>query len=582
MSGSKEKSHALRWLWLWIKPQKAFIWLAILCAVVQVALSLFTPVLIGRGVDQVAGQGQVNFPGLFQVLWQLAVVIGAGALFQWLTTLCTNRVTYTAMRSLRLQAFHRLLRYPLRFIDSTPHGHIIDRVVNGVDTIGDGLIQGMSQLLNGTLTIIGTIGLMLSLNVSITMVVVALTPLSLVLGAIIAMGTHQTFLKQNQIQAELSGFVTESLTGQKTVKLFGVEAHRESLLEIINQQLYHWGFRAQIYPAFTNPLTRFVNGLVFTAVGVIGAMAAIRGQLTPGQLSSFLAFANQYTKPFNEVTGVMAQFQTAMAAVKWLRTLMEEPLEDEPAAELPVSAQDVVAFHNVSFRYVPDRPLIDGFSLTVQPGQRVAIVGPTGSGKTTLINLLMRFYDVDAGEITVGGRDIRTISRDSLRARFGMVLQETWLTQATVRENIAYGRPDATLAEIQQAAQAAHAHGFIMQLPQGYDTPLKNQGSLSEGQRQLLCIARVILMNPEMLILDEATSNIDTRTEMQVQAAFAHLMRGKTTFVVAHRLSTIRSADVILVMRDGQIVEQGNHDVLMKKGGFYAALHQSQFQQSAG
>lgn len=576
-----ESMHPIKWLWKWIRPHRGIMALALLCAVIQAGLVLYTPLLIGRGVDQVAGAGEVNFAALWHILLILLAVILGGTLFHWLTTLCTNKMTYEVIRAMRLQAFHRLLRYPLRFIDGTPHGQLLDRVVNGVDTVGEGLIQGISQALNGSLTILGTIGLMLSLSVPITLVVVALTPLSLVLGALIARGTHQTFLKQNQIQAEMSGFVTESFIGQKTVKLFGVEENMESRLEEINQRLYHWGFRAQIYPAFTNPLTRFVNGMVFAAVGVIGAVTAIYGHLTPGQLSSFLAFANQYTKPFNEVAGVMAQFQTAIAAVKWLQTLMDEPMEEEVEEQLPVSEGDQVVFRQVAFRYVPDRPLIEDFSLTVQPGQRVAIVGPTGSGKTTLINLLMRFYDVDAGEITVGGRDIRTISRDSLRERFGMVLQETWLTRATVAENIAYGQPDATMEEIQQAAMAAHAHGFIMQLPQGYDTMLGNQGSLSEGQRQLICIARVILMNPAMLILDEATSNIDTRTEMQVQSAFQQLMHGKTTFVVAHRLSTIQSSDVILVMRDGHIVEQGNHETLMEKGGFYAALHQSQFQQTS-
>lgn len=495
-------------------------------------------------------------------------------------TLCTNKVCYRTVKDLRTEVFSRIIHVPLKFIDQNAHGNIINRIVNDVDSVSDGLLQGFTQLFTGVITILGTLGFMISINPWIALVVVALTPVSLVIATLIARGTHTTFLKQSRIQGELSGHVEEMLSGQKLVKLFGHEKASEEKLEEINQRLYVWGYKAQIYPAFTNPLTRFVNGLVYAAVGVAGALAAVRGVLTIGQLSCFLSYANQYTKPFNEVTGIMAQLQTAMAAARRLMALIDEPVEEEasPLQHLP-QGNTPIAFEDVSFHYLPDRPLIEHFHLEVQPGQRIAIVGPTGCGKTTLINLLMRFYDVVDGAITLGGVDIRTVSRDELRSRFGMVLQETWLTQATVAENIGYGKPGATREEIIAAAKAAHADSFIRRLPQGYDTVIsENGGNLSQGQKQLLCIARVMLMDPPMLILDEATSNIDTMTELRVQKAFAAMVKGRTSFVVAHRLSTIKEADRILVMNQGHVVETGTHETLLAQNGFYAKLYRSQFE----
>lgn len=565
-----------------VKPYRGYLLCALVCAVVYVVTSLLCPVLIGRAVDVIIGAGQVDF----EVIGHYALLLGAailvGALFQWLMSLCTNTVSYKTISDLRVNVFSRLIRVPLRFIDRTAHGNIINRVVSDVDAVGDGLLQGFTQLFSGVITILGTLGFMISIHPLIALVVVALTPVSMVIATLIARGTHKTFIKQSQIQGELGGHVEEMVSGQKLIKLFGHEQDSEDKLNEINQRLYTWGFKAQIYPAFTNPLTRFVNGLVYAAVGITGALAAVRGSMSVGQLTCFLSYANQYTKPFNEVTGIMAQLQTAMASARRLMELMDEPVEKE--TEQPVSAphKAEITFEDVSFQYLPDRPLIEHFHLTVKPGQRIAIVGPTGCGKTTLINLLMRFYDVTGGRIALGGVDIRDMTRDDLRSRFGMVLQETWLTQATVAENIAYGKPDATREEIIAAAKAAHAHGFITRLKDGYDTVLTEQGgNLSQGQKQLLCIARVMLMDPPMLILDEATSNIDTRTELNVQRAFAEMVKGRTSFVVAHRLSTIRESDVILVMRDGHVVEQGSHEELLARGGFYKTLYESQFARTA-
>lgn len=564
----------------YVKPYGALLVGALVCAVIYVVMSLLSPVLIGQAVDGIIGPGQVDFAGIGRIALYLVFVLAAGGLFQWLMTLCTNKVCYRTVKDLRTEVFSRIIHVPLKFIDQNSHGNIINRIVNDVDSVSDGLLQGFTQLFTGVITILGTLGFMISINPWIALVVVALTPVSLVIATLIARGTHTTFLKQSRIQGELSGHVEEMLSGQKLVKLFGHEKASEEKLEEINQRLYVWGYKAQIYPAFTNPLTRFVNGLVYAAVGVAGALAAVRGVLTIGQLSCFLSYANQYTKPFNEVTGIMAQLQTAMAAARRLMALIDEPVEEEasPLQHLP-QGNTPIAFEDVSFHYLPDRPLIEHFHLEVQPGQRIAIVGPTGCGKTTLINLLMRFYDVVDGAITLGGVDIRTVSRDELRSRFGMVLQETWLTQATVAENIGYGKPGATREEIIAAAKAAHADSFIRRLPQGYDTVIsENGGNLSQGQKQLLCIARVMLMDPPMLILDEATSNIDTMTELRVQKAFAAMVKGRTSFVVAHRLSTIKEADRILVMNQGHVVETGTHETLLAQNGFYAKLYRSQFE----
>lgn len=567
-------------LMAYVKPYRMLLVGALLCAIVYVVMSLLSPVLIGQAVDGIIGPGNVDFALIGRVALELAVVLLAGGFFQWLMTLFTNKVCYRTVKDLRTQVFSRIQHVPLKFIDQNAHGNIINRIVNDVDSVSDGLLQGFTQLFTGVITILGTLGFMVSINPWIALVVVALTPVSLIIATLIARGTHKTFMKQSQIQGELGGHVEEILGGQKVVKLFGHEQASEAKLDEINQRLYTWGYKAQIYPAFTNPLTRFVNGLVYAAVGVAGALTAVQGRLTIGQLSCFLSYANQYTKPFNEVTGIMAQLQTAMAAARRLITLIDEPMEQElqNPKHLP-EGKTAIAFRDVSFHYLPERPLIEHFNLDVQPGQRIAIVGPTGCGKTTLINLLMRFYDVVDGSITVGGVDIRNVPRDELRGRFGMVLQETWLTQATVAENIGYGKPGATREEIIAAAKAAHADSFIRRLPEGYDTVItENGGNLSQGQKQLLCIARVMLMDPPMLILDEATSNIDTMTELRVQKAFAAMVKGRTSFVVAHRLSTIKESDRILVMNQGHVVETGTHEELLAKGGFYARLYRSQFE----
>lgn len=564
----------------YVKPYAALLAGALVCAVIYVVMSLLSPVLIGEAVDGIIGPGQVDFAGIVRIALYLAFVLVAGGFFQWMMTLCTNKVCYRTVKDLRTEVFSRIIHVPLKFIDQNAHGNIINRIVNDVDAVSDGLLQGFTQLFTGVITILGTLGFMISINPWIALVVVALTPVSLVIATLIARGTHTTFLKQSRIQGELGGHVEEMLSGQKLVKLFGHEKASEEKLEEINQRLYVWGYKAQIYPAFTNPLTRFVNGLVYAAVGVAGALAAVRGVLTIGQLSCFLSYANQYTKPFNEVTGIMAQLQTAMAASRRLMALIDEPVEEEASSlqHLP-EGKATISFKDVSFHYLPERPLIEHFNLEVQPGQRIAIVGPTGCGKTTLINLLMRFYDVVDGAIALGGVDIRTVSRDELRSHFGMVLQETWLTQATVAENIGYGKPGATREEIVAAAKSAHADSFIRRLPQGYDTVIsENGGNLSQGQKQLLCIARVMLMDPPMLILDEATSNIDTMTELRVQKAFAAMVKGRTSFVVAHRLSTIKESDRILVMDQGHVVETGTHEDLLAQNGFYARLYRSQFE----
>ena len=562
------------------KPYRAYLLGALLCAVATVCLTLLGPVLVGRAIDFIIAQGQVDFESVGKILLGLLLAIAGTALFQWLMTLCTNAVSYYTVRDLRQTLFQKLNAVPLKYIDAHPHGDLISRVVNDIDAVGDGLLQGITQLFSGLITIIGTLAFMLAINYRIAVVVVLVTPLSLFVAAFIARLSAKMFKEQQQTQGEIGSFIEENIGGQKVVKAFSREEANQEIFDEINNRLYICGKKAQFASSLANPSTRFVNAIVYAAVGVIGAVSAVLGGLTVGQISVFLTYANQYTKPFNEVTGVITQLQTAMAGARRVFEVLGEPAEreDSPDAKSLLSCDGAVEIAHVDFSYTPQHRLIQDFNLKVKPGQRVAIVGPTGCGKTTLINLLMRFYDVDSGSIRIDGHDSQSITRRSLRAMYGMVLQESWLYSASIRDNIAYGREGATDEEIISAAKAAYAHGFISRLPNGYDTIVTEDGSnLSQGQRQLLCIARVMLCDPPMLILDEATSSIDTLTEQRVQKAFQKMMKGRTSFVVAHRLSTIKEADIILVMNDGNIIEQGTHEQLLKRNGFYAKLYNSQF-----
>lgn len=567
----------------YLKPYGGSFAGAILSAVASISLTLYAPVLTGRAIDQIIGPGEVYFGAVLKILSAIAVTAAGSAVFQWLMAFFTNRLCYRTVRDLRQTAFHNLSCVPLKYIDGHSHGDIISRLANDLEQVSDGLLQALTQLFTGVVTIVGTLLFMLSVNWQITVVVAVITPLSLFVAAFIAKLSRKMFVEQAAVQGELSGCVEELLGNQKIVKTFRYESRAQEKFDEINTRLYKCGVNAQFYSSLTNPSTRFVNGLVYAAVGVAGALSAVTGTLTVGQISCFLSYANQYTKPFNEISGVVTQLQTATAALRRVYEVIDEPEEqpDAPGAVAMETCKGCEQLRDVYFSYHPDVPLIEDFSLHVNPGERVAIVGPTGCGKTTVINLLMRFYDVTSGSIAVDGTDIRDITRDSLRGLYGMVLQETWLYSGTVRENIAYGRPDAAEEEIIEAAKAAHAHQFIMQMPKGYDTVIsENGGNISQGQKQLLCIARVMLTHPPMLILDEATSNIDTRTELKIQSAFAKMMQGKTSFIVAHRLSTIQEADVILVMNRGHIVEQGNHRELLEQGGFYANLYNSQFDEA--
>ena len=563
-----------------IRPYSLFVVCSLIVAAVSVAAQLYIPILCGDAIDLMLGKGNVDFAGVGRIIVEVLVVAVVAAFAQWLLSVCNNRITFSVSRDLRNEALRKIQTLPLSYLDSHPSGDIVSRMVADVDTFADGLLMGFTQLFSGVLTILGTLLFMLSENVVITLVVVCITPLSLLVASFLAKRSYKYFQGQSSVRGEQTALVNEMIEGQKVVQAFGHEAESLDAFDEVNGRLQDVSLKAIFFSSMTNPATRFVNNIVYAGVGLVGALYAVRGGITIGQLSVFLNYANQYTKPFNEISGVVTELQNALACAARVFELLDADDQIPEAENAAVLQPDGhVQLEDVSFRYLPDRPLIEGLSLDVKPGQRIAIVGPTGCGKTTLINLLMRFYDVNGGAIKVSGTDIRSVTRASLRGSYGMVLQDTWLRAGTVRENIAYGKPDATLDEVVAAAKAAHADSFIRRLPDGYDTVIaEDGGNISQGQKQLLCIARVMLCLPPMLILDEATSSIDTRTEVRIQKAFARMMQGRTSFIVAHRLSTIREADVILVMKDGHIVEQGNHDELLAAGGFYAKLYNSQFE----
>ena len=563
-----------------IRPYRGGVLLSLALALVTVALTLYVPILTGEAVDQILGPGQVDFSALAAILFRILWVVAVTALAQWLMNHINNRITYQVVKDIRTQAFGRMEELPLSYIDSHPSGDLISRIIADVDQFSEGLLMGFTQLFTGVLTILGTLIFMFSIHPLIALVVVVLTPLSLFVASFIAKRTYIMFRRQSETRGQLTALTDEMLGNMKVVQACGYQERAYKRFQEINSRLAGYSLRATFFSSITNPATRFVNSMVYAAVGVTGSWTAIRGLMTVGELTSFLSYANQYTKPFNEISGVVTELQNALAsAARVFELIDQKPIEPEPedAVELE-HARGQVDLNQVNFSYSPDKPLIENMNLHVKPGQRVALVGPTGCGKTTVINLLMRFYDVNSGSIEMDGCDIRKLTRKSLRGNYGMVLQETWLKSGTIRENIAYGRPDASLEEVIQAAREAHAHSFIKRMPQGYDTLIgEDGGNLSQGQKQLLCIARVMLCLPPVLILDEATSSIDTRTEIRVQKAFARMMEGRTSFIVAHRLSTIREADVILVMKAGHIVEQGRHEELLKKNGFYAEIYNSQF-----
>lgn len=577
---NEKQSETLKKVLRYIKRYRWYLVLSLVFAVVTVAATLYIPVLTGQAIDHIIDKGLVEFSAVFSILIKIGIIIAVTALAQWLMNVCNNKITYEVIQDIRREAFEKLQILPLKFIDGHSHGELVSRIIADVDQFADGLLMGFSQLFTGVITILGTLLFMLSINVKITLVVVLITPVSLFVASFIAKRTYTMFHLQSSIRGEQTALINEMIENQKVVQAFSKEADVLEHFDEINERLGKASLQATFFSSLTNPSTRFVNSLVYTGVGLAGAFCAINGIITVGQLSCFLSYANQYTKPFNEISGVITELQNALACAERIFNLIEE----EP--QVP-EASDVAALNNVSgnvelkqvyFSYTSDKKLIEDFNLKVEPGQRVAIVGPTGCGKTTIINLLMRFYDVNSGSIQVEGKDIQNVTRRSLRGSYGMVLQETWLKAGTIRENLIMGKPDATEEEMIEAAKAAHAHSFIKRLPHGYDTVIGEEGgSLSAGQKQLLCIARVMLCLPPMLILDEATSSIDTRTEMKIQNAFAKMMKGRTSFIVAHRLSTIQEADIILVMKDGKIMEQGNHEELLEKGGFYAQLYNSQF-----
>ena len=585
MSKAKQKAQpgTMKKVLEYLRPYMGLVALSVLLAAVTVALTLYVPVLIGRAIDLIVGPGQVDMPGILCLILRIAIVVAATAAVQWVVNTINNKITFQVVRDVRAQAFAKLQILPLSYIDSHPTGEIVSRVIADVDQFADGLLLGFTQLFTGVVTILGTLGFMISIRPGIALVVVLLTPLSFVVARFIATHTYSYFRQQSETRGEQTAFIDEMIGNQKVVKAFGHEQQNVERFDEINERLEKCSLQAIFYSSLTNPCTRFVNNVVYAGVALAGALVCVAcggAGFTVGSLSALLSYANQYTKPFNEISGVVTELQNALACASRIFQLIAEPPQapDAPDARVLKDAQGQVEMKDVSFSYVPDRKLIEALNLSVKPGQHVAIVGPTGCGKTTLINLLMRFYDVNGGAIRVDGTDVRQITRASLRANYGMVLQETWLKSGTIRENLVMGKPDATDEEVIAAAKACHAHSFIKRLPQGYDTVIgEDGGRLSQGQKQLLCITRIMLCLPPMLILDEATSSIDTRTELKIQHAFTTMMDGRTTFIVAHRLSTIREADVILVMRDGSIVEMGSHEALLQRNGFYAKLYNSQF-----
>ena len=574
------KKSVVRRVLKYIKPYKGLLALAILSAIISVSLTLYIPVLTGNAIDNIIDKGNVNFENVLQIIIYIAVGVAGVAIFQWTMTYFTNVISYKTVRDLRRDVFCKFNDVPLSYVDTHSHGDLISRVINDVDAVGDGLSQMFLQLFSGIVTILGTMIFMFIIDWRIALAVIILTPLSLFVAAFIGKMTHNRFARQQQLQGDISSYVEEYVGNQRIVKAFSYEDRAFENFEKYNQELYTVGFKAQFAGALANPSTRFVNAMVYAAVGIFGAITAISGTLSVGQLSCFLTYANQYTKPFNEVTGVLTQLQTAIAAAGRVFDVLdaEDEPEDKPESVKIENCKGNVKIENVNFSYVKDKPLITDFSLDVKSGSHIAIVGPTGCGKTTFINLLMRFYDIDSGKISIDGVDIKDMERDELRKLYGMVLQDSWLFCGTIMENLKYGNPNATDEQVIEAAKAAYAHSFIRKMPDGYDTMIsEGGGNLSQGQKQLLCIARAMLSNPTMLILDEATSSIDTLTEIRVQKAFAKIMKGRTSFVVAHRLSTIKESDAILVMRDGNIIEQGTHEELLAKGGFYKKLYESQF-----
>lgn len=564
----------------YIKKYKILVALSLIFAAVTVALTLYVPILTGRAVDFIIGKGNVDFDSLIKIAVEIVVIVAITAVLQWLMSICNNKITYGVVRDIRNEAFEKIERMPLSYIDTHEHGDIVSRIIADVDTFADGLLMGFTQAFTGIITIFGTLIFMVTINFKITILVVLVTPLSLVIANFIAKRTYKLFRKQSEIKGKQTGIINEMIGNQKVVKAYSKEADVLERFDEINDELQKVSLKAIFYSSTTNPATRFVNAMVYAVVGIVGAIFAINRHISVGALSSFLSYANQYTKPFNEISSVITELQNALACAARIFDLIYEKSEepDKEGAIESLSIDGTVSLKNVNFSYVPDKKLIEKFSLDVKKGQKIAIVGPTGCGKTTLINLLMRFYDVNSGSISISGENIMDMTRDTLRNSYGMVLQETWLKAGTIKENLMMGNESATMDEVIEAAKASHAHSFIRRLENGYDTYIgEDGGSLSQGQKQLLCIARVMLTKPPMLILDEATSSIDTRTEIKIQEAFNILMKGRTSFIVAHRLSTIREADVILVMKDGNIIEQGNHDELMEKGGFYANLYNSQF-----